>query len=174
MKNELKKLRFQKTFDELKIKNVKPDEINSYYLHEMPKQNKLIDGAEEILAYLKSKGYLLFIVTNGFKEVQFKKLETAKLTNYFDKVFISEEIKAPKPDPKIFEYAIKSANAPKQKSLMIGDDFEIDVKGALNYGIDAVFLTSDKLVDHQNIDFVEQRKQKCYFIDELKNLKEII
>ena len=143
VKNELKRLRFQQTFDELEIKGIDADNMNSLYLCEMAKQINLVDGAEEILRYLKNKGYLLFIITNGFKEVQHKKLEATNLRKYFTKVFISEDVKAPKPDRKIFEYAIKSANAPKHKSLMIGDNFEIDIKGAINFGIDAV-LFSDK------------------------------
>lgn len=174
MKNELKKLRFQKAFDELKIEKINPIEMNSVYLAEMPKQKKLVEGAEDVLSYLKSKGYLLYIITNGFCEVQYKKLEATNLSTYFTKIFISEEVKAPKPDLKIFEYAIKSANAPKQKSLMVGDDFEIDIKGALNYGIDAVFFITNNSNDHQNCDLIKQDKRNCYFIDELRNLKDII
>jgi putative hydrolase of the HAD superfamily len=139
-KTDLKQRRFQYTFNELKIIGANAEAMNTFYLDEIPKQTHLIDGAEELLRYLKNKGFTLHIITNGFKEVQYKKLETSGLEKYFTKVFISEDVKAPKPDRKIFEYAIKSANAPKNKSLMVGDDFGIDVKGALNFGIDAVFF----------------------------------
>ncbi len=139
-KKELTNLRFQLTFDELGIVGVDANQMNDLYLSEMPKQNKLFGGAIELLDYLKVKNYRLSIITNGFKEVQYKKMLNSGLQPYFDKVFISEEVKAPKPDPLIFEYAIKSTNAKKATSLMIGDDYDVDIKGALDFGIDAVFF----------------------------------
>jgi len=139
-KKELTNLRFQLTFDELGIVGVDANQMNDLYLSEMPKQNKLFEGAIELLDYLKVKNYRLSIITNGFKEVQHKKMLNSGLQPYFDKVFISEEVKAPKPDPLIFEYAIKSTNAKKATSLMIGDDYDVDIKGALDFGIDAVFF----------------------------------
>jgi putative hydrolase of the HAD superfamily len=174
VKNELKKMRFQKTFDDMGIKDIDANEMNSVYLSEMPKQTKLVDGAEDVLSHLKSKGYLLYIITNGFREVQFKKLRVTKLSNYFTKIFISEEIKAPKPDRKIFEYAIKSANAPKSKSLMVGDDFEIDVMGALNYGINAVFFNPGEKSSILNQSFAGKRSENFREITSLPELKNIL
>ncbi|MCD6355027.1 MAG: YjjG family noncanonical pyrimidine nucleotidase [Prolixibacteraceae bacterium] len=144
-KKELIRKRFQQTFDELGIAKTDPEQMNTFYLHEMPKQNILIEGALETLDYLKSKKYLMFIITNGFMEVQYKKLKNSGLSPFFQKVFISEDIKAPKPNYEIFEYAIKSANAPKTKSLMIGDDWESDILGALNFGIDAIYLNTENV-----------------------------
>lgn len=139
-KKELTKLRFQNTFTELEMKGLNPEEMNTLYLNEMPKQKILNEGVIDILSYLKKKKYRLNIITNGFKEVQHKKIETSGLKPFFDKVFISEEIKAPKPEYEIFEYSVKSANAKKSRSIMVGDDWEIDVLGAVNYGIDAVLF----------------------------------
>ena len=137
-KNELIKQRFQKTLSELNIQGIEPEEMNEHYLSEMPKQKILNPGALEILYYLKSKRYELSIITNGFREVQLKKLQSSGLDSFFTKVFISEVIKTPKPGREIFEYAVKSTNAKKAKSIMVGDDWEVDVLGALQYGIDAV------------------------------------
>ncbi|MCY1718848.1 YjjG family noncanonical pyrimidine nucleotidase [Prolixibacteraceae bacterium Z1-6] len=139
-KNELTRQRFQLTFDALSIKGIEPDQMNDYYLTEMPKQVNLIEGALDILEYLKAKRYKLFIITNGFREVQYKKLQNSGLGTYFEKVFISEDIKTPKPGNEIFEYAIKSANAKKVNSLMVGDDWDVDIMGAYKFGIDAVYL----------------------------------
>ena len=139
-KKELTNQRFQLTFNELGIREINADEMNSHYLSEMPKQNHLIDGAIDLLDYLKSKGYKMFIITNGFREVQYKKLFNSGLQPYFEKVFISEEVQAPKPDPAIFEHAIKSANAKKASSIMIGDDYEVDILGAISFGIDVVYF----------------------------------
>ncbi len=111
VKKDLIRLRFQNTFDELELKGFDPEEMNHTYLRLMPDQKILNDGVTEFVDYLKLKNYRLFIITNGFKEVQYKKLENSGLMPFFNKIFISEEIKTPKPGREIFEYAIKSANA---------------------------------------------------------------
>lgn len=139
-KKELTRLRFQNTLKELNLKGVDADKMNAFYLSEMPKQKELHNGALDVLKYLKSKGYRLNIITNGFKEVQYKKIESSGLRSFFDKIFISEEIKSHKPERRIFEYAIQSVNAKKSKSIMVGDDYEVDILGALNYGIDSVYF----------------------------------
>jgi len=138
LKKELTYQRFQNTFTELAITGINADEMNSLYLNEMPNQKVLNEGVIDILTYLKRKRYNLNIITNGFREVQLKKTETSGLKPFFDKIFISEEIKSPKPEQAIFEYAVKSSNAKKSQSIMIGDDWEVDVLGAVNYGIDAI------------------------------------
>lgn len=143
-KKELTRLRFQLTLGDLGLSGIDPEEMNDRYLQEMPRQTFLIDGAEELLKKLKKAGYRLFIITNGFVEVQHKKLESSGLKPFFDKVFISEELKVPKPGREIFEYAIKSTNAKKSNSLMIGDDWEVDILGALHAGIDAIYYSPQK------------------------------
>jgi putative hydrolase of the HAD superfamily len=140
VKKELKRLRFEQTFKELGINGIDALEMNLFYLTEMPFQTNLVEGAVELLDYLTTKSYRLFIITNGFREIQLQKLEKSGLKKYFTKVYISEDIKAPKPSRKIFEYAIKSSNAKKETSLMIGDDFETDIVGAAQFGINAVWL----------------------------------
>jgi putative hydrolase of the HAD superfamily len=140
-KKELTRQRFQLTFDALQISGIDPQQMNDLYLTEMPKQNYLMEGAIELLDYLKTKPYKLFIITNGFKEVQHKKLESSGLAAYFEKVFISEEVKCPKPGRLIFEHAIKSSNAKKTNSLMIGDDWDVDVMGAVGFGLDAIHFS---------------------------------
>ena len=144
-KKDLTRFRFQHTFDELQIHGVDPDGMNELYLSEMPKQKVLFDGVIKTLEYLSSRKYQLNIITNGFKEVQIKKIESSGLEPYFNKIFISEEIKSHKPEREIFSYAIKSVNAKKTKSLMVGDDYDVDILGAIQYGIDAVLFQPDLL-----------------------------
>ena len=141
-KNELKRQRFQKTFDDLNIEGIDAVEMNDHYLGVMPLQTILVEGALEVLSVLKKRNYRLFIITNGFSEVQRKKMENSGLASFFEKVFISEEVKTPKPGREIFDYAITSTNAKKTKSLMIGDDWEVDVLGAVNNGINAIHFNS--------------------------------
>ena len=170
-KSELTNQRFQLTFDELGITGIDADEMNIVYLAEMPEQTKLVEGAIELLDYLKARKYKLFIITNGFKEVQQKKIRNSGLQPYFEKVFISEEVQAPKPDPLIFEYAIKSSNAKKALSLMVGDDWDVDIIGALGAGINAVYLQPSNLSG--NI-FTGHKDQNSTNVSILKNLKELV
>lgn len=116
--------------------------VNEAYLAEMPLQTKLVDGALDLLNYLHGH-YDMAIITNGFKEVQYDKILRSALSKYFRKIFISEEIGAQKPGRKIFEYAVKSMNAPKKSSLMIGDSWDADIVGAINFGIDQLYFSPD-------------------------------
>ncbi len=172
-KKDLTHLRFQNTFTECEITGVNADEMNKFYLSEMPKQKVLIEGVIDILNYLKRKRYHLNIITNGFIEVQYNKIESSGLKPYFDKIFISEEIKSPKPARAIFEYAIKSTNAKKIKSIMIGDDWDVDVMGAVNYGIDAVhFNKTAKNPNKHNIPL--NNSSKIYNVELLSQLYKIL
>lgn len=139
-KPELIKKRFEDTLARFQIEGIDPVEMNDLYLKIMPRQKQLVTGALETLSYLKSKRYHLHIITNGFKEVQHAKINTCGLAPYFEGIFISEEIQAPKPDKRIFKHALMNCNAKKSKSTMIGDSFETDILGAKQFGMDSIHL----------------------------------
>ena len=174
VKKDLTRLRFHNTFTELDINGVDVDEMNTLYLNEMPKQKELNEGVTDILIYLKKKQYCLNIITNGFKEVQYKKIETSGLKPYFNKIFISEEIKSPKPESGIFEYSIKSSNARKSKSIMIGDDWDVDVLGAVSYGIDAVHYQNRNENEVKKIDNPFKSACEIYEISLMSHLTNIL
>ena len=144
------KLRFNRladTFRKLKIQ-VEDTMINklSYdYIDNLTDFNNLIPGAIEILEYLDNK-YNMHIITNGFKEVQERKLKESTITKYFKTIIISEEVGYKKPNPIIFNYALEKANAVNTSSLMIGDSYQADILGAINVGINAI------LFNYHNID----------------------
>ncbi|WP_346857101.1 YjjG family noncanonical pyrimidine nucleotidase [uncultured Draconibacterium sp.] len=171
-KKELTRKRFQLTFDQLQITGIDSDEMNSAYLAEMPKQKVLEPGTLDVLEYLKQERYKLFIITNGFSEVQHKKLHSSGLAPFFEKVFISEELKCPKPGHLIFEHAIKSSNAKKGRSLMIGDDWDVDVIGALKFGIDSVYYSAEKrgIMNPRS----NKYKNTLYYFTHLLELKTIL
>lgn len=102
----------------------------------------LVDGAKELIEALSSK-YQLHIVSNGFVEAQYKKLEKTGLRSYFEGITLSEEIKIQKPDRRFFQHAFKNVNARKNESLIIGDSWESDIVGAINFGVDAVYFAYD-------------------------------
>jgi len=113
--------------------------IGHEYLEMLPSRTELVPFAKELLEYLYPK-YPLTIVSNGFIEVQYKKLRSANLEHYFSHVVLSEEAKALKPDKRIFEYALNLNNATAAETIMIGDSYEADIIGAQNAGIDQVYF----------------------------------
>ena len=131
--------RLHDAFSQLDMK-VKPRIINKLsedYIDHLCTFNHLFEDAIEILEYL-SPNYQLHIITNGFKEVQQGKLNMANINHYFETVTNSEMVGVKKPNPKIFNHALNSARAEVSNSIMIGDNLEADVMGALNVGIDAI------------------------------------
>jgi len=109
------------------------------FLELLPSKTKLIPYAIELLDYLSAK-YPLTIVSNGFVDVQYKKMRSSNLEHYFDHVVLSEAAKALKPNKRIFEYALQLNNADAPEAIMIGDSFEADIRGAQNAQIDQIFL----------------------------------
>ncbi|SDW66064.1 YjjG family noncanonical pyrimidine nucleotidase [Flavobacterium degerlachei] len=138
---ELRYNRLKQSFDALNydISDKDIDLIADEYIHFLPDNNHLFDGAFEILDYLNQK-YKLHIITNGFADVQHRKISNSKLVSYFDTVTNSEMAGVKKPNPIIFEYALDLAKAKKENSIMIGDSIEADVQGALDIGLDAIFF----------------------------------
>jgi putative hydrolase of the HAD superfamily len=114
-------------------------QVGELYIKEAPQRTNLFAGVHETLGYLQQK-YKLYIVTNGFAEIQMQKINNCSLNRYFSKLFIAEVVGYQKPDRRMFEYAVKSLNAHKADCLMIGDDPEADIRGAWNAGIDQVFF----------------------------------
>lgn len=113
------------------------EQYSKSYLEELPKNNYLFDGAIELLEYLKDK-YALHILTNGFQEVQYKKIKNAKIETYFQTITDSEVAGEKKPHPTIFNYALHQAKVTPAESVMIGDNVIADIQGALDVGIDAI------------------------------------
>jgi len=70
------------------------------------------------------------------------KLEKSNLFPYFQTIVISENVGINKPDPAIFDYAVSQSKTKASASIMIGDNLDADVRGAQNYGMDAIFFNS--------------------------------
>ena len=142
-KDAVKYGRFRET---LRIKNIDDEALARYmgdtFVNSCTENDTLVDGAKELIDSLSSK-YQLHIVSNGFIEAQYRKLEITGLRDYFEGITLSEEIKIQKPDRRFFEHAFKNVNARKQESLIIGDSWESDIEGAINFGVDAVFFSYD-------------------------------
>ncbi len=160
-KEALRYGRLKDTFDKIKfpISDALIDKLSEDYIQHLASFNYLFDGVIEILDYLKPK-YEMHIITNGFSEVQCKKLVNSKIDGYFDKIITSEEVGVKKPNPKIFEYALEQAGAKIKESVMIGDNWEADIMGAKDYGMQVIFCN----FENQSVD---------ESIPTVKNLEEI-
>lgn len=144
-KQELRDRRFKDTFIQLGLEEkFHPADISRHYLERCPDKPHLFPGALEVLEDLYGQ-YPMSIITNGFPEAQFRKLQASGLEKFFDQVHISEHIGIAKPHPGIFEHALKHAGFSSSESLMIGDNLDTDIHGASRAGIDAVWFNPDHL-----------------------------
>jgi len=143
-KETLRTTRFKKTFLDLGLDHdLIPHQFEDDYVRICPTKTNLFPGAHEVLTYLHHK-YTLHLISNGFKESTEMKVKLTSLAPYFDQVIISEIVGCNKPDPAIFKYALDGASASVEESLMIGDSLEADIKGALDYGMDAIYFNPEK------------------------------
>lgn len=164
-KKELRERRFKDAFEHFKIfdKEIHNDfELN--YLNFMGKKTEVVEGAVELLEYLKPK-YSLHIITNGFEEVSYEKVNNSTLQGYFQTLTTADEVHVRKPNPIIFKHALAKNHALPEESLLIGDDWIADVHGALNMGMRAIFFNSlDE--EHEWISSVPEVKS----LIEIKNI----
>jgi putative hydrolase of the HAD superfamily len=152
-KETLRSERFNKTFLQLGIDPEKvPNQFEDDYVRITPTKTNLFSGTEKVLNYLQQK-YTLHIISNGFKESTLMKMSVCNLNPYFENVIISEDVGANKPDQRIFEFALEKANASKEESIMIGDSLEADVRGALDFGIKAIYFNPLKAEKPEDIEW---------------------
>lgn len=115
-------------------------QIGDRFLDLLPSRNLLFPHTIEILEYLTGKGYQLHLITNGFEKTQHSKLKNSGIDKYFQEVITSEGSNSLKPHKEIFDYAFQKARALPEHSIMLGDSLEVDIQGAINAGIDQVFV----------------------------------
>ena len=151
-KSELRYGRLKNTFDaiDFPISDTLIYLIADQYIEHLADFNHLFDGAIEILDYLNQK-YTLHIITNGFEEIQTKKMINSKIYHYFEKVITSESVGVKKPNPKVFKHALEIANANIDQAIMIGDSIEADINGALGVGMKAIHCNFDTSLVPNNL-----------------------
>lgn len=165
-KEELRYKRLKNSFDAVnyEISDLSIDKLADDYIENLANFNHLFEGTFELLDYLKEK-YTLHIITNGFEEIQSKKMINSKIYHYFDQIITSESVGVKKPNPRVFNFALETAKANKENSVMIGDSLEADIKGALDVGLRAI---------HCVFDVVSQTDKEAICVTKLLEIKQYL
>ena len=139
---ELRLKRFRLLFDEIHSP-LDPQDFSQRYLENLAGTSDLLPGAGEVLKALSGR-YHIALVTNGLKDVQRPRLENSVIRSFIEKIFISEEIGAAKPEKGFFDIVFREiGNPPRHKVLIIGDSLTSDMRGGVNYGIDTCWFNPD-------------------------------
>lgn len=163
-KETLRTERFVMAFREFGVENnTLADTLSEAYLERSPYKTGLFPDTLDVLDYLAGK-YTLHIITNGFEEVQHIKIRQSGLENYFRLVTTSERAGYRKPDTRIFQYALATADAHTYDSLMIGDDLQADVIGAQQAGLRAILFRPDTVAP------LPENQTVIHRLGELRNL----
>ena len=140
-------------------------DISDRFLDFCASKPGVVEGAHELMDYLRSRGYRMHMCSNGFHEVQYKKLDACGLRDYFTTIILSEDAGVNKPAPQYFDYALLQAGADRRTTLMIGDNLQTDILGALNAGLDAM------LFNRWQVDVKEIPQTPNYVVDSLRDIK---
>lgn len=139
--------------------------LSDDFLDRTTRETRLVEGTMELLEHLKSK-YRMHILSNGFREVQYKKIENSGLRPYFDKIILSEDAGINKPHPDMFTHALKTTNSRRDQTVMIGDSWEADIVGAYNSRIDQIWFNP---MDQSAEEFVP-----TFTVQQLAEIKDIL
>lgn len=164
-KSQLRYQRLKRTFDNIG-KTISDETINVLaheYIEHLSSFSNLFPNTIEVLEYLSPR-YKLHIITNGFQEIQEKKLKGSNIHQYFDQIIDSEIAGVKKPHPYIFQLALTKANVAPQNSLMIGDSIEADIMGAKSAGFHALHFNAHNEPEHD----------LCKIINNLIEIKSIL
>ena len=163
-KEKLRYDRLKTVFDRMgfPISDAGIHRLSEAYIDQLSSHTHLIPYCLETLDYLKGK-YRLHIITNGFEEVQFRKLRNSRIDTYFQEVVNSDRAGVKKPDPGIFRMALEATGIKPEKGVMIGDSLEADIKGARSVGLQALHFNVHQDPDHQICPIIQDlREIKSY------------
>lgn len=139
-------------------------QMSAGFLDRLPLKKNLFPYTTEILEYLRDKNYAMHLITNGFDTIQHSKLASSNLRHFFTEVITSENSNSLKPNKEIFDFAMNRCNTTPEECIMIGDNLDADIAGAMNAGLDTIFVNHL----HKEADI-----EPTYIIHHLKELEEI-
>ena len=142
------------------------EQLSEDFLNMTTARFSLLEGAEELVHYLAKK-YPLTVVTNGFVEVQYEKFDKSGLRDCFAHIVLSEEVGCQKPNPRIFEEALRMNGLQAEDVVMIGDSWNSDIQGAINAGIDQIWIRKSQ-------DPLPEGQSATYLVQSLSEVMEIL
>lgn len=101
---------------------------------------RAVPGARALLTSLRKLGIWIGVITNGLESRQAEKLRALRLENMIDEMIVSETVGSKKPAQSFFEYALTRAGVSPTECIVVGDLWETDIQGALNMGLDSIWL----------------------------------
>ncbi len=163
---KLKVDRFRRLSDALTME-LNATELAKSYMNHLANGSFLYKDSEALVESL-TKNFKLTIVTNGLSDVQNKRIRKSIIAKHFEDIVISEEVQVSKPNPEIFELALKNINhVDKTKVLMVGDSLTSDIQGGINFGIDTCWYNPNKIINKKEI-------HPTYEISSFEELKDLL
>ena len=132
-KEYLKRERFRRSFEQCGIVCNDPLQFDYDYLETIVTLKQVVDGAPELLAHLTKRGPV-HVLSNGFANLQSRKLKSGGIDKYITKLILSDDIDVTKPDRRLFDYALEQVGGTPETTVMIGDNYDADILGANKCG----------------------------------------
>jgi putative hydrolase of the HAD superfamily len=141
-RHQLRHKRLELVYESFGLEAVVPDGFHEAYYEQCSRGTDLMPHAREVVEILSGR-YVLHIVTNGFDDAQFTKIENSGLAPYFQTITTSENAGSKKPERAYFAYALQKAGARKAESMVIGDGLQTDIRGARDFGLDFIWFNPE-------------------------------
>ena len=138
------------------------EKLGQHYIQSSPFKTNLFEGSIEVLTELKKRGHRMVILTNGFDEVQYIKVDKSGLAKFFEQIITSDSIGFKKPHPQAFQISLEKVGVDAKDVVMIGDDLEADILGAKSVGLGQIFFNPYSHSHNETVDY------------EVKTLSEIL
>lgn len=122
--------------DDAQLAQRSADRYNAYRV----KYFTLFPGAIDLLRALRERGMKLGIVTNGLSETHREKIAILRISEYFDAIFLADEVGMVKPDPLLFAHACRTLGGAPAHAAMVGDRYDRDIRGAMEAGLYTIWL----------------------------------
>ena len=136
--DELETKRWRLFFENVGLKNTNAEETAERFKDLLAHNGRLLPGAEDFL--MSIHGYPKSLVTNGISEIQRQRLKDTRTDRFFEHIFISSEIGWHKPQKELFDEILNILGKTKKECVMIGDSEHSDIAGAVNAGIDSIYI----------------------------------
>ena len=149
-KEYLKRERFRRSFEQCGIVCNDPLQFDYDYLETIVTLKQVVDGAPELLAHLTKRGSV-HVLSNGFANLQSRKLKSGGIDKYITKLILSDDIDVTKPDRRLFDYALEQVGGTPETTVMIGDNYDADILGANNAGWHTIFFNRKNVVLEPNV-----------------------